>query len=74
MGREVSILGDWNAHSHTCDETKEENVRGKSMEEWMVGAGWTIMEENSGPIWERTREGSRESSRIDFVIAKSNSG
>ena len=32
------------------------------------------MEGDSGPTWERTREGRRESSRIDFVISKGNSG
>ena len=32
------------------------------------------MEGDSGPTWERTREGIRESSRIDFVISKGNSG
>ena len=40
----------------------------------MVGTGWTTMEGDSGPTWERTREGRRESSRIDFVISKGNSG
>ena len=43
------------------------------MEEWMVGAGWTLREGDCGPTWERTREGRRESSRIDFVICKGNS-
>ena len=44
------------------------------MEEWMTGTGWFIMEEDRGPTWERTREETRESSRIDFVISKGNSG
>lgn len=40
------------------------------MEKWIVGTGWIIREGDSGPTWERTREGRRESSRIDFVISK----
>ena len=48
-------------------------MRGKVIEEWLVGTGWTIMDGNGGPTWERTREGRRERSRIDFVIAKGNS-
>lgn len=43
------------------------------MEERMVGTGWTIMEGNSSLTWARIREGSRESSRIDFMISKGNS-
>ena len=39
MGREGSVLGDWNAHSHTWDETREEDSKGKIIEEWMVGTG-----------------------------------
>ena len=31
------------------------------------------MKGDSGPMWERTREGRRESSRIDFIISKGNS-
>ena len=31
------------------------------------------MEEDNGPIWGKTREGRRESSRIDFVISRGNS-
>ena len=73
IGREGSILGAWNAHSHSWDEAREEDARGKIMEEWMVGTGWTITEGNSGPTWERIREGRRESSRIDFVISKGKS-
>ena len=42
------------------------------MEEWMVGKGWIIREGDCGPTWERTREGRRKSSRIDFVISKGN--
>ena len=38
----------------------------------MVGTGWTVREGDSGPMWERTREGRRESSRINFVIYKGN--
>lgn len=30
------------------------------------------MEGNSAPTWERTKEGTRESSRIDLVIYKDN--
>ena len=43
------------------------------MEEWMVGAGCVIRGGGYGPTWERTREGRRESSRIDFVISKGSS-
>ena len=39
----------------------------------MIGTGWTIIKGDSSPIWERTREGRRESSRINFVISKGNS-
>ena len=73
LGREGSILGDWNANSQFWDETREKDARGKIMEECMVGAGWIIREGDCGPTWERTREGRRESSRIDFVISKGNS-
>ena len=37
MEREGRILGDWNAHSYSWDETREEHARGKVMEEWMIG-------------------------------------
>ena len=33
MGREGSILGDWNVHSYSWDETREEDARGKVIEE-----------------------------------------
>ena len=73
MGREGSILGDWNAHLHSWDETRDEDTRGKVMEEWIIGTGWTLMEGDSGPTWERTREGVRESNRINFIISRGNS-
>ena len=49
MGREDSILGDWNAHSHAWNEGRDEDTRGKIMEEWMVETGWMIAEGNTGP-------------------------
>ena len=72
LGSEGSILRDWNAHSHSWDKTMEEDMSRKVMEEWMVGTGWSMMEEDNRPTWERTREGRRESSKIDFVISKGN--
>ena len=39
MGREGSILGEWNAHSHSWNETTEEDSKGKIMEEWIVRTG-----------------------------------
>ena len=33
MGRDGSLLGDWNAYSHSLDKTREEDARGKIMEE-----------------------------------------
>ena len=65
-------MGDWNAHSHSWDETRDKNSRGKIKEKWMVGIGWLAMEGDSRLTCERTREGRRESSRIDFVMSKDN--
>ena len=48
MGCEGSILEDWNARTHSRYETREEDTRGKIMEEWMVAGGWTVMECDSG--------------------------
>ena len=73
IGGEASLLEDWNAHSYAWDETREEDARGKTMEEWVVAIGWTLVEGDSSPTWERTREGRRESSRINFVISKDRS-
>ena len=33
IGREGSIIGDWNAYLHSLDETREEDMRGKTIEE-----------------------------------------
>lgn len=41
-------LGDWNAHSHLWDLTQDENSRGKTMVEWIVGSGWNIVEGDCG--------------------------
>ena len=70
MGREGSILVDGNAHSHYWNAKREEDARGKTMVEWIVGRGCTLREGDCGPMWKRTREGRRESSRIDFVSFK----
>lgn len=73
IGNESSILGDSNTHSYTWDEIRVEDASGKVMDKWNMGTSWTVMEEDSRPTWERTREGRRETSRIDFVISKCNS-
>ena len=70
IGREDSILGDWNAYLHLWDEISEEDVRGTIINRWIVGTGWSVMKGDSGLTWERTREGRRESSRSDFIISK----
>ena len=43
-------MGDWNVYSQSLDEAREEEVRAKIMEEWIVDVGWTVIEEDSSPI------------------------
>ena len=72
--REDNILGDCNVHSYFWQATREECARRKVMQEQMTGTGWMVMEEDRGLIQERTREGRKKQSRIEFVITKDNSG
>ena len=50
MGRDSSILVDWNAYSYSWYKAKEQDGRGKMMVECMTGTGWMVMEGDSGPM------------------------
>lgn len=70
MGRDGSILGDWNGLVHSWDKSKQDDARENMIQEWMTGTGLTIIKEDSRPTWERIRERRRIESNIDFVIFK----
>ena len=36
----------------------------------MIEKGWDLGQGENGPMWDRTREGRAEESRIDFFISK----
>jgi len=64
------LVGDWNAHNQAWDPLKEEDTRGKDMEEWMVEKGYEIGGEYDGPTWERIVNGRRQQSQIDLFISR----
>jgi len=64
------LVGDWNAHNQACGPFKEDDTRGKAMEEWMVEKGYEIVGEYDGPTWERIVNGRRQQSRIDLFISR----
>ncbi|RPB27053.1 hypothetical protein L211DRAFT_846604 [Terfezia boudieri ATCC MYA-4762] len=69
-GEDMVVVEDWNAHSQAWDVTREEDSRGRTMADWLIGNGWSIAGRDSGWTWERMRRGRIERSRIDLFLSK----